>query len=177
VASDSGRSFAIIEVESTGIQRVCREGDRLGEILVKEILFGKVVIGTNAGDAVLSVGSRVAAGRLVRASQTAPQLARLDREEIDSALPDYAQLAREIRTRPRFEGGRPDGFVIYNIGPESILAQLGLHDGDTIVGVNERPFSTTQPAVEFYDALKEGGIGSVEIKRDDGIRELLFEIR
>jgi len=49
-------------------------------------------------------------------------------------------------------------------------------DGDLIVGVNGRSLTGTQPAIDFYDALKQGGRVSLDIRREDKKRELHFEI-
>jgi type II secretory pathway component PulC len=54
---------------------------------------------------------------------------------------------------------------------------MGLRDGDVIQGINGRTFTTTQPVLDFYDALKEGGTVSLEIQRDETKQKLLFEIR
>ena len=59
--------------------------------------------------------------------------------------------------RPRFEGGQPAGFVIYNIAPGSIFERIGLRDGDVITGVNGMPLASTQPAIDFYETLRKGG--------------------
>ena len=173
VTDDPSQNFAIIEHQSTGNQGAYREGDRLGEVLIKKILSGSVVIGTKMGEQILAMGSGTSAGR----PPSSGEVAHLDRKEVDSTLADQMQFMREIGVRPRFEGGRPAGFVIYSIEPESIFGRMGLEDGDVIVGVNGRSFATTQPTMEFYGALKKGGTVSLEIKREDSKMELHFEIQ
>ena len=173
VADDPAVRCAIIEDRSTRSQRAYQEGGYLGDYLIKTILDGEVVISTGTGDAVLSMFR----GQKADALPFPQQIAQVPREEVASALPDETQLIREIGVRPRFEGGRPAGFVIYNVEPESIFGRMGLQDGDVIVGVNGRSFTTTQPTVEFYGALKQGGVVSLEVKREDGTRRLSFEIR
>ena len=173
VTDDPSQNFAIIEHQSTGNQGAYREGDRLGEVLIKKIRSGSVVIGTKMGEQILTMGSGTSAGR----PPSSGEVAHLDRKEVDSTLADQMQFMREIGVRPRFEGGRPAGFVIYSIEPESIFARMGLEDGDVIVGVNGKSFATTQPTMEFYGALKKGGTVSLEIKREDSKMELHFEIQ
>ncbi len=174
VTDDPGQSFAIIEKQSTGNQGAYREGDRLGEVVIKKILSGSVVIGTRMGDQTLYMSSGGAsAGR----PPSPGEMARLERREVDSTLPDQSQLMQEIRVRPRFEGGQPIGFVIYKIEPGSIFARMGLRDGDIIVGLNGRSFTTTQQTVEFYEALKRGGTVSLEVMRGESKRNLDFVIQ
>lgn len=166
-------AFAIIENQSTGNQRAYCEGDRVGDLLIKKILSGYVVIGTKMGDQMLSIGNGGSGGSI----ESSPQTAWLDRKEIDSVLPDYMQLMQEIRVRPHFEAGQPAGFLIYNIEPDSIFSRMGLSNGDVIKAVNGRPVATTQQAFEFYDALKRGTTISLEIQRDESTQALHFEIR
>jgi len=174
VGDDPSRNFAIIENQSTGNQRACREGDQIGEVVIKKILSGQVVIGTRTGDQMLSMEY---AGRSQREVQSPPEMARLDRKEVDSTLPDYMQLMQEIRVRPHFGAGKPAGFLIYNIKPGSIFSRMGLENGDVIKAVNGRPVATTQEAVEFYGALKGGTTVALNIQRDERNQELRFEIR
>ena len=174
VIDNPGESFAIIEYQSTGNQGAYREGDRLGEVVIKKILSGSVVIGTRTGDETLYMGSGEAGEGSPKSSE---EVAHLDRKEVDATVPDYEQLMQAVRVRPRFEGGEPAGFVIYRIEPGSIFARMGLKDGDVITAVNGRPVATTQQTREFYDALKGGGTVSLEIMRRESKMELHFEIQ
>jgi len=173
VTEEPGKSFAIIEVQSTGGQGAFHEGDRWGEIIIKKILPGSVIIDTGRGEELLSMSYRGNRGGLSSPQQTA----HLDRKEVDSTVPDPMQLMQKIRVRAHFEGGKPGGFLIYGIEPESIFARMGLNDGDIIVSVNGRSFTTTAPTMEFYNALKRGGTVSLEIKRGESKQELHFEIQ
>jgi general secretion pathway protein C len=176
VVDAPGKSLAVMENESTGGQRGYLVGDQVGEITIKKILHGKVVIQTPSGDAVLSVKSGGGPEPFIAPPDaTPPRIARLDRQEFDAVLPDYTHLMREIRMRPRFSAGRPKGFVIYNIAPESLLDRMGLKNGDLIMGVNDTSFATTQPVVEFYETLKAGGPASFKVERDGDIKQLHIE--
>lgn len=154
VGGDPRRNFAIIESRSTGNQKACREGDPLGEVVIKNILTGQVVIGTKTGDQMLSMEY---GGRSESNVQSPPEMARLDRKEVDSTLPEYVQLMQEIRVRPHLEAGQPSGFLIYNIEPGSIFARMGLENGDVIMAVNGNVVTKTHQTVDFYNALKKGG--------------------
>ena len=142
--------------------------------MIKKILSGSVVIGTRMGDQMLSMEYGARSGGDV---QSPPEMARLDRKEVDSALPEYMQLMREIRVRPHLEEGQPGGFLIYNIEPGSIFARMGLENGDVIMAVNGKPVTKTLQAVDFYDALKKGGTVNLEIKRGETKQELHFIIQ
>jgi general secretion pathway protein C len=173
LSDDPERNLAVIEDQTTGKQGTYREGDQVAGGAIKKILFGKVIIDIGTGDVVLSMNS----GSYASSLASKPQIRRLDAEEVDTVLPDYAALMREIRVRSYFEGGRLAGFVIYNIGAGSIFERMGLKDGDVIESVNGKFFATTQPVVEFYDSLMESETVTIEVLRE-GVRQgLLFEIQ
>lgn len=174
VTDDPSKNFAIIEIQSTGNQGAYREGDRLGEVVIKKILSGQVVIGTKTGDQTLSMSY---GGRSEGDVQSPPEMARLDRKEVDSTLRDYKDFRQEIRVWPHFEEGQPGGLLIYNIEPGSIFARMGLENGDVIVAVNGKPVTKILQAVEFYNALKKGGTVNLEIKRGETKQELHFIIQ
>jgi general secretion pathway protein C len=174
VTDDPSKNFAIIEIQSTGNQGAYREGDRVGDVLIKKILPGSVVISTRTGDETLSMEY---GGRSEGDVQPPPEMARLNRKEVDATLPEYMQLMRKIRVRPHLEEGQPGGFLIYNIEPGSIFARMGLQNGDVIMAVNGKPITKTLQAVDFYNALKKGGTVNLEIKRGETKQELHFVIQ
>jgi general secretion pathway protein C len=173
VSNGPGQSLAVVENQSTGQQKTYHEGDQLGPGVIKRILYGKVVIATGTGELVLSMRS---GGDAVDRPHR-QEMGSLDRKEVESTLPDPEHLIQAIRFRPRFEKGKPVGFVIYGIEPDSIFQRMGLQDGDLILGVNGRSFATTQQTMEFYDALKKGGAVALQVRRDESTHEMLFEIQ
>jgi len=172
VTDDAGMSIAIIESGAPGSQNICHEGDQLGEILIKKILYGKVLITNGQEDAVLLMGGGYGSAGPPSSSHSG----RLERKEIDRTFPDYERLMQAMRFRSYFEAGRPAGFVIYNIKPGSIFERMGIENGDVIVNLNGKAFATTQPVVEFYNALKEEPAISLEVKRGDGTQELRVDV-
>lgn len=173
VSDNPEQSLAVMEDQATGEQGAYSEGDRLGEVLIKKILFGKVVFDTGTGEQILTVGS----GRLAGSRPPAPETGPLTKKiEVDAALPDYPVLMQQIRVRSQFQGGRPAGFVIYKIEPGSIFERMGLENSDVIVKVNGSAITSSQPVKEFYDALKAGGTISLEVRREDTTRNLMFEV-
>jgi type II secretory pathway component PulC len=172
VGNEPGRGVAIIENQSTRAQGAYRVGDNVRELLIKEIHSRFIIIGTGSGDVILAMGSVGRVGPL-----PSPRAAWLDRGEVQAAYPDYEHLMQEIRVRQRFEAGRPVGFVIYNIAPGSIFERMGLANGDVIAAVNDRPFESSQPVAEFYDAIHAGGSLSLDFSRADSNKSLHIEIQ
>jgi general secretion pathway protein C len=172
VGSDPGRGVAIIEDQSARAQGAYRAGDSVRDLPIKEVRSRYVIIETGSGNVILAMGS---IGRAETPASS--QAARVDRGEVDAAYPDYEHLMQEIRVRPRFEAGRPVGFVIYNISPGGIFERMGLEDGDVITAVNGKPFESSQPAAEFYEAVHAGGSLSFDISRADRQKDLHVEIQ
>jgi hypothetical protein len=54
----------------------------------------------------------------------------------DKILADPDLLARGGRIVPSLLDGKPQGFKLYAVRPESLLAKLGFHNGDTLLSVN-----------------------------------------
>ena len=77
VTDEPSTRFAIIEVQSTGRQGAFHEGDRWGDILIKRIHPGYVIIDAGKGDIVLYLGSGGDAGRRASPGETV----RLERKE------------------------------------------------------------------------------------------------
>lgn len=183
VAEDPDQSLAVIENSARKTQAIYRRGDRLDGMRVKEITFGKVIVDTGSTETILAVGGKPHEDPLAESSKKAPETAAnaspddsLNIEEIDDTIPDYRHLMQEISVRSQFEGGKPIGFVIYRIEPGSIFERMGLMNSDVIVSINGIQLTGTQPVMEFYDALKTGGTISLEIRREEAFRKLLFEI-
>jgi general secretion pathway protein C len=173
IGDDESKRFAILKIQSTGRQGVFREGDRLDGILIKKIMPGYIVINTGEGDVTLALDS----GEEPESFLSPRQIASLDRKEVNSTYPNYTQFTRFIGVRPHMEGGRPDGFFIYNVKPDSLLSRAGLQNGDVIVGLNGRAVTTTGQAIDFYEALMAGGTISLEIKRGGKTQDLQFIIQ
>lgn len=173
VAVDPSESFAIMEYHSTGQQGAFQEGDRLGEMLIKKILPDGVVIDAGNGEELLSMG----AGGRGRGPSPSQKVALLKRDEIDSRYRTYTQFRRDMPVRLHFEGGQPGGLLIDNIRPDSIFSQIGLQVGDVIVGVNGRSITVIRQTFLLYQALRAGGLISLQIKRGENIQDLHFEIQ
>jgi type II secretion system protein C len=172
VAENSGRSVAIVDHEKTGQQEACWEGGYIGQVVIKKIFQDRVIIDAGKGDEVLAMEP----GRGIGTRHAPTQLARLDREEVATALPDYMSLVKTVRIRPYFEAGNPGGIRISNIDPEGLFGRIGLQDGDVIKGVNGEPLAITLDAIEIYNHLKQGGEITLAVQRGEQSVQLRFDV-
>jgi len=185
VADDPRKSIAIVDNRKSGKQELYREGDRVGQVLIKKILRNKIIIDTGGGDMVLTMGHEESLGASPapregpRSEQPEPSASppRLDREEAESGVPGPSQFMQQVRIRPHFQEGQPGGFLIYRIDPNSVFAEMGLQNGDVITAVNGEPITTAQEVSDFYDALEESGEVVLEVKRGEETKEIRVEIQ
>jgi len=170
---EPGGSIAIIEIVALGEQEVYKEGDTLEGVLIKRILNRTVIIDEGKGDEMIVMQGGTSTG--TRPSES--QRVQLERKAVDSEVPSYSDMMKDIRVRPYRQEGKPGGFMIYNIKPGSIFAKMGLDNGDVITAVNRKPVTTTLQAADFYQALRQNGEVIIDVKRGDANQKLRFEIK
>jgi len=166
-------SIAIIENLDSGDQEVYKEGDKIKGILVKRILNKRVVINEGKGDEMLIMGG----GTHKESRPSKSPMVQLEKKVVESEVHTYSRMMKDIRVRPYRHAGRPGGFMIYNIKPDSIYAKMGLENGDVITAVKGKPIKVTQQAAYFHKVLRQGGEVTLNIKRGESSQELRFEIK
>jgi hypothetical protein len=63
-------------------------------------------------------------------------------------------LPKGARVVPAMKDGKPEGLKLYAIRPSSLLAHVGLTNGDTLVSVNGLPLLSADHGLEVYKKLK-----------------------
>jgi general secretion pathway protein C len=185
------QSFALLENLTTRAQDVCREGDRVQQGVVKKIMRQAVIINTGTRDEMLTLLEQEGGpGRSAQPQRPLPP-ARLPSRmlppgrpeapsrEQSSSISDFNQLIQEVELQPYLEDNKPAGFRVVDIKPESILAKMGLEDGDVIQGINGRQIGSPGDVAELSEAmdtsLQQGGPLAIEIKRGETKRKVLFD--
>ena len=74
---------------------------------------------------------------------------------VDRVLADPMAVARTARLVPAVSDGRPQGFKVYAIRAGSLLAALGLQNGDTLVSINGYDLMSPDKALEAYSAVRD----------------------
>lgn len=101
----------------------------------------------------------------------------ITRAAVDGLLADPVGVARSARVVPSIRNGDPDGFKVYAIRPGSVLAALGLQNGDTIHGVNGEALSSADRALEIYAKVRVASRLEVELTRRGRPVTLTIDIR
>lgn len=186
-----GAAYAVIEDASNrqqAQQHLYREGDRVGEADVKLILREKVVLTVGGKDEVLEMEQLLdESGRASTPGApgfgTAPAAISdsqgeisITRDTIEDALSDVGNLMRQVRIRPYFKDGNPEGILLSGIRRGSIFEEMGLNSGDVITGVNGEPIRTVEDAMQLYEGLKSERSVEVQIRRNGTAQTISYRI-
>ena len=187
---DSETSFAIIDNKKTRKQELYHEGDKAGEVLIKRILRNNVIVDAGRGEELLVLELEETGKKIEFSPAPQPpvdsqpaatsrihQNFQLDRQKVDSSLGNVDQLIQQAGISPYVEGERPAGFTITKVEPDSIFAQMGLRNGDAIMGVNDEDITGPEQAGEFLQKLKEGSEVTIKVKKGKGVRRRTRVIR
>jgi general secretion pathway protein C len=182
VARKTGKTYAVIEDTQKREQNLYQVGDTIQNAVIKMVLREKVVLNVNGKDEVLameklesgSVPSRPPPRQLparVRSRRIA-----LKREQIQDAVSDLNSLMSQVKIRPHFKDGQPDGIALSNIRSNSIFRKMGLRNGDILMGVNDQNIQSVDDALGFYNNLKSSSNVSLKIKRRGRMNTIEYTI-
>lgn len=171
VARQSGKTYAVIEDTKKREQNLYQVGDTVQDAVVKMVLREKVVLNVNGKDEILSMEKLEDVPEAAApASPEAPvssgsRRIALKREQIESAVSDLNSLMSQVKIRPHFKDGQPDGIALSNIRSNSIFRKMGLRNGDVLMGVNDQNIQSVDDALGFYNSLKSASNVSLKIQR------------
>jgi general secretion pathway protein C len=167
--------YAVIEEKGKKDQGLYRVGDEVSEATVVKILRGKVILRVSGKDEVLSMeeGSTTREGTAQKEPQAGGRI-EVSKAEIDTAFQNMNQMLTQVRVRPYFSGGKPDGFMVSRIKRGSIFEKMGLKNGDVIRGVNGQSIESADKMLELYRSMTSGSEVTVDIKRRGKEEELRY---
>jgi len=174
-------AFAVIEEVKKRKQGLYKVGDSVQGATLKRILRGKVVLRVNDKDEILTMEEEAA-------SRAEPEYVRspagkkeatiqVSRSEVDESLKNVHQLLTQVRIRPHFRDGKPDGLAVSNIRPGSFFAKLGLRNGDIVQGINGRNIKSPDDVMEVYQRLKSGSRVALQVMRNGEERIINYQFR
>jgi general secretion pathway protein C len=89
----------------------------------------------------------------------------IDRALVDKILGDPATVMRQARIVPSIINGKPNGFKMYAIRPNSVFAKIGMQNGDTISSINGFDMTSPDKALEVYTKVRSASNLSVSLVR------------
>ena len=154
--------------------------------LIKLVLRDRVVMSYKGRDEVLMMvkdkGGRGSLGKASRVRSTAPRAAsvtkkvNLKREIINDAMMNINSLMKDVRIRPHFRNGRPEGMAISGIKSNSIFRKMGIRNGDIIIGVDGQKIESVDDAISLYGNLRSASEIRLDIKRMGQVQSIEYII-
>lgn len=98
--------------------------------------------------------------------QTGPDAYAIARQDVENTLANLNQIATQARVVPSFTDGKPRGFKLFAMRPDSIYAKLGLRNGDILQRINGSTLDDPMRAMEAYHSMKGASRIELQIERD-----------
>jgi len=166
VCSNSNFDFAVIEDTDKRKQELFRTGDTVASAEVIKILKGKVILRVDGRDEILSIKESGAGEGVYKKQVPSPKgKITVSKTDIDDAFKNMSQMLTQVRIRPYFSAGKPDGFMVSRIKQGSLFQKMGLKNGDVIQGVNDNPIGSADDMLGLYKGLQSGSEVTLNIKR------------
>ena len=115
--------------------------------------------------------------REVGSAEIEEEVIPIAQDVLQSSMNNLNELLTQVRVRPYFRQGKPEGLIVSQIQANSIFAKLGLMNGDIIASVNGKQMSTPEEAFQLYNSLNSGAQVSIEITRRGQKKMLTYEIK
>ena len=206
VAGDPESGRAIILDKKVNSQNIYRVGDSLQDAEIRQILRGKVVLRRGEKDEILTMVEaddkpqptaaaarttrRESRGRRARSQpqveepleesatvEPEEEIIAIAQDELQGSINDLNQLMTQVRIRPYFRQGKPEGLIVSQIQADSIFEKLGLMNGDIIASVNGNQMSSPEEAFQLYNSLNSGSQVSIEITRRGQKKLFTYDIQ
>jgi general secretion pathway protein C len=180
VSGDNKKAYAVIEDTAERRQNLYRIGDSIQNATLKMILREKVVLRVNGKDEILGIeeahGSQTTRISSKRTDMASSQNITLKRSQIESSIKDVNALMKQIRIRPHFRNGKPDGLRLTGIRPNSIFYNMGLKSGDIVTAVNSNNIESVDDALKLYQSLQSSSSVRLQIKRRGRAKTINYNI-
>ncbi len=177
VTGGTDNAYAVIEDIKKHKQGLYRAGDTIQKAEIKMILRKKVVLSINGKDEILLMGEDKNKKKRSSPFSEKMELFRpgersdynetvsIDREKINESLKNINQLMSQVKVRPHFKDGKPDGLLLSHVRANSIFKEMGLRNGDIVKGVNGNEIQSVDDALKFYESLKSSSSVEVQLER------------
>lgn len=182
VVGTGRQSIAVIQEEKARTQTLFHEGDSVSKALIKKILRSSVVLNYNGEDQILEMEASMPKGHATAipvpmSSSVNTSTMTIEKSVIDDAINDMETLTKQVRVRPHFSKGKPDGLLIYGIRNNTLFNKLGLKNGDILMGVDNKELNSISDALALYQTLSQASQAKLEIKRRGKTKEIIYNVQ
>lgn len=188
--NNSGQpEYAVIETEKNKKQALYKKGDEIEGAVIKNILRFSVILSRNGKDERLEMAEESSSDKAARAApagKTSKSTSAgnaddkievaIKRSLIDDSMKDINSLMSQVRARPHFTGGNADGILLYGIKQSSMFKDMGIQNGDIIMGVDGTEIKSVDDAISLYDRLKNSSDVKMQIRRRGQVKEILYHV-
>jgi len=181
VTGSPQNALAVIEETDKKKQGLYRVGDSIKKAVIKKILRGKVVLRVGDRDEILTMEETspppTGRGRLTSSPIERGTTVTVSRSEVKESLKNINRLLSEVRIRPHFRNGKPDGLALSKIKKGSLFSRLGLKNGDIIEGINDKSITSPDDIMSLYNKLKSGSEVAIQINRKGRKKTINYRFR
>jgi general secretion pathway protein C len=194
-------AYAVIEETTRRKQGLFKVGDTIQNAVIKKILRGKVILTVGDKDEILTmdeaalpspakgqVASRSASSKFRSPRRAATKLPApragerqsvitVDRSDVDESLTNINTLLSEVRIRPHFKNGKPDGLAVSRIKDGSLFSKLGLQEGDVVQAVNDNAIRSPDDVLALYKKLRAGSEVAIQVNRNGQSQTINYNFR
>jgi general secretion pathway protein C len=101
----------------------------------------------------------------------------ISKDLVDKVLLNPMGFARGARVMPAMSNGKPNGFRLYSIRPNSVLSKIGLENGDTLSAINGMELNSAEKGLEVYTKLRDATTLEVSLLRRGKPDTITYTIR
>ncbi|MCM2285037.1 MAG: PDZ domain-containing protein [Desulfobacula sp.] len=173
--------YAVIEDKKSRLQALFEEGDLIQDATIKKILKKEVILTYQGKDQVLEMETDSGkSGPIKKSVETQiPDTAMNDSQApliqtSPSTLGNTGDIMTQIKFRPFFSKGAPDGVMIYAIKPESVFNRVGLRNGDIVKEINGTPVASIEEASASLSGLESNPAAKITLIRGGATKEIFF---
>jgi len=92
----------------------------------------------------------------------------VQREDIEAAVRNPAELLSKANVQPKFDNGSMVGFQVSSIEPGSLWEEVGIQNGDTVTQVNGITVTSPQDSAAVFNELTSASDFQVKVLGADG---------
>ncbi|WP_457551874.1 type II secretion system protein N [Desulfobacula sp.] len=171
--------YAVIENKKLSQQDLYEVGDSIQGAKIKQISRHEIILSYQGKDQVLEMETD---NKNISTPKMPMEWGNINKMTDDKIFKNISSdnidvLIKQIKIRPHFSEGEPDGLMVYGIKPNSILKQLGIKNGDIIKDINGMETLSSEDVSSFYNEIKLTENTKITLLRQGKIIELTQPVK
>ncbi len=168
-------SYAVIEDKKENRQSLFQVGDVVQQATIKKIMRSKIILTVNGKDQILEVDDSQKPSRMVVGKNLFPEQKQLFEAATNIPLKtDPLSLMKQVKIRPYFKNGKPNGLLLYGIKPGSAFQNLGLKNGDIVREINGTQTLAAKDAMMIYQDMESISDMRFVVRRRGQEKEIIY---